>query len=249
MLTIIREKVKIGRNAEHARLEAGWPAAFGRAKSPDYYLACTSLTGANEAWFLVPYASNAAIAEGMKRDDADPVLSAELARLSRADGDLLDGTTTVQTIAQPELSHGAYPDLTKVRFWEITWWRIKPGHEADFAAAAKAYGAAASRAGPSVSYRVYRVIAGVPGLTYVIFSSVDSYEEFDQRASDQQATMRNASDEEQQVFRKFFDEAVISVETNRFRLDPGMSYVSKEVRATDPAFWTPKRPAKAAAQP
>ena len=54
-LRIVREEVKLGRGAEHAKLEAGWPAAFERAKSPDYYLAMDSLTG-SEAWFVQPAA-------------------------------------------------------------------------------------------------------------------------------------------------------------------------------------------------
>lgn len=49
LLTIIREEVKAGRNADHAKIEAGWPAAFARAKSPQHYLAYESLTGPNEA--------------------------------------------------------------------------------------------------------------------------------------------------------------------------------------------------------
>ncbi len=45
LLTIVREEVKVGRAAEHARHEAGWPAAYEKAKSPDYYLALSSITG------------------------------------------------------------------------------------------------------------------------------------------------------------------------------------------------------------
>ena len=44
-LTIVREEVKLGRDAEHTRIEAGWPAAFAKAKSPSSYLALVSLTG------------------------------------------------------------------------------------------------------------------------------------------------------------------------------------------------------------
>ena len=44
-LTIVREEVKLGRGAEHTRIEAGWPAAFSKAKSPSSYLALASLTG------------------------------------------------------------------------------------------------------------------------------------------------------------------------------------------------------------
>ena len=85
LIMIVREEVKNGHNAMHAAHEAGWPAAYAKAKSPNYYLALTSMTGPNEAWYVVPFASHAALGESMKRDDADATLSAELQRLSRGD--------------------------------------------------------------------------------------------------------------------------------------------------------------------
>ena len=60
LITIAREEVKLGRDADHAKVEAGWPAAYEKAKSPDYYLAMTSTTGAPEAWYIGAYASHAA---------------------------------------------------------------------------------------------------------------------------------------------------------------------------------------------
>ena len=33
LLTIVREEVKVGRTAEHAKHEAGWPAAFEKARN------------------------------------------------------------------------------------------------------------------------------------------------------------------------------------------------------------------------
>ena len=38
----MREEVKISRSAEHAKHEAGFPAAYEKGKSPDYYLAMAS---------------------------------------------------------------------------------------------------------------------------------------------------------------------------------------------------------------
>ena len=90
LVTIIREEVKVGRTAEHARNEAGWPAAFGRVNSPDYYLAMTSITGMPEAWYIIPSASNAAAGEAMMRYDKDAATTAELERLSRADAELIN---------------------------------------------------------------------------------------------------------------------------------------------------------------
>ncbi len=249
-LTIIREEVKIGRNAEHAKIEAGWPAAYDKAKSPDFYLALVSMTGPNEAWYVVPQQSHAAIAEGMKRDEADPVLSAELTRLQRADAEVLTNVRVMQAVARPDLSYGPFPDLAKARFWEITWFRVRPGHEAQFDAATKAYTAAAKRATPDASWRTYEIIAGAPSPTFLVFSTVDSYADLDRMVEGGQKTMQGLTADEGAVLQKFAAEGMINSETNRFRLDPRMSYVSKAMRATDPAFWMPKKAsAKVAVQP
>ena len=52
LIEIVREHVRPGRGAEHAKIEAGWPAAFAKVKSPDYYIALVSMTGPTEAWLI-----------------------------------------------------------------------------------------------------------------------------------------------------------------------------------------------------
>jgi hypothetical protein len=242
-LRVIREDVKPGRSAEHARHEMGWPAAFEKAGSTDYYLAMESLTN-NEAWYVIPSASFAAMGEAMARERG-PALAAEMDRLSKLDGDMLNGARTVWLRARPELSHGAYPDLGKQRFWEVTIFRMRPGGEPAFANVAKAYNDSAAKAGVSPVYRVYEVMAGMPAPTFFIFSSVASFAEFDKRFADGQATMQAWTDAEAG---KKFDESLVNSESFRLRLSPEMSYVSKEVRAADADFWMPKK-AMAAAKP
>lgn len=242
LITIVREEVKLGRDADHAKVEAGWPAAYEKAKSPDYYLAMTSMTGAPEAWYVTAYASNAAIGDSMKRDDADAALTAELVRLRRADADMINSVRTIQARARTELSYGAYPNMAKQRFFEITWFRVRPGHELQFEAAAKAYGSSAKRAGVAAAYRVYEIVAGVPGPTYLLFSSMASMGELDQAMMDGEKIMKAANQDEGTALQKLMLEGVINVETQRFRLDPVQSYVPKATRDEDAAFWTPKRP-------
>jgi hypothetical protein len=251
LLSITREEVKPGRAADHAKVEAGWPAAYEKVKSPDYYLALVSITGTNEVWYVSPYASHDAQGASMARDD-EPTLAAELNRLSKADGDLLTGIRRWHARARTDLSYGTYPDLTKMRFWEITTFRVRPGHERHFAEAAKAYVAASGRANSKSAFRTYEVIAGAVGSTYLIFSSVASFADFDQTMGTDEAVMKAATTDEGTLLQKFMSEGVITVETQRFRLDPVQTYVSKEVRAGDPAFWLPKKPAApkpAATQP
>jgi len=244
IIQIFREQVKLGRAAEHARIEAGWPAAFAKAKSPNHYLAMTSLTGASEAWFIVPYASNAVAADEMKLEESDTTLAAELQRLSRADAEVLNDSRSIQAVARTDLSHGAFPNLAKQRYWEITIFRVRPGHVTDFEAAAKAYGTATDRTAPGFSYRVFEVTAGMPGPTYLVFASVESYAQFDDMMANGMKTMQSLTPEERTTLQKFSADGLLNSETNRFQLNPVMSYVSPETRATDPTFWMPKRPAR-----
>ena len=85
---------------------------------------------------------------------------------------------------------------------------------------------------------VYQVIAGLPTPTFLLFSSVESYAAFDKTLADEIATLKGATPEETAIFKKYGD-AMISEETQRFRVDPLQSYVSKETRARDPEFWSP----------
>ena len=240
-LRIQREEVKFGHNADHEGTEAKWPALYERVKSTDYYLALETLSGANEVWFIQPSTSYAAMGEAMARDN-DPAVRAELDRLFRADAEHVNSGRSVELRARPEYSSGDYPDLAKQRFWDVTVFRMRPGTEEAFAAMAKAYGAARGRAGASLGYRVYEVTAGMPGPTWFIFSSVTSFADFDKMSSEGEATMKAMTADDAPIGKKF-NEGLISAETFRLRLNPRMSYVSKDVRATDPAFWMPKMPA------
>ena len=80
----------------------------------------------------------------------------------------------------------------------------------------------------------------MPSPTYLVFSSVTSFGDFDKAMAADAATMKAATEEERNTLEKFSADGLINTETVRFRLDPVMSYVPREVRAQDPAFWIPK---------
>lgn len=244
-LHIYREHVKAGRAAEHSKWESGWVAAYEKVKSPITYLGLVSVTGPTEAWYLIPLSSQAAFGEMTAREAADPALSAELDRLSKGDAEFVSETTALQAVARPELSHGAFPDLATMRFWDIGTFRVKPGHGEEFEAAVKAYSAAAGRSAPNASWRTYEVVAGAPDGTFLFFSSVASFGDFDKAREEGEATMKGLTSDERNVVQKLFADGTVSSGSNRFRLDPAQSYVPKETRQKDPAFWMPKAAAKA----
>src|SRR6476659_851375 len=151
-LQVIIEDVKVGHDDEHSKLEAGWPAAFEKAKSPYYGIGMVAMTGAPQAWFLTPFENQQAMGDNLKRNADDPILAAELSRLARADAAHITNLRQVLLAARKDLSHGAFPDAGRQRFYEVTIFRVRPGHEEPFVAAAKAYGSAAGRSAPNTAY-------------------------------------------------------------------------------------------------
>lgn len=240
LLNIVRETVKPGRAAEHSKHEAGWPAAYEKAKSPDYYIAMTSMTGPTEAWYVASWDSHAAYGDSMKRDDKNEALSKDLERLALKDSEYISDIRNIQAAAIPELSVGKFPEMSKVRFFQVMTLRVRPGAEVLFEQAAKAYAAAAKRVNPDVSYRMYAVIAGMSGPTFLAFSTVEEYSEFDGKVRDEQALWKTASADELEALQKFGKEGLVFTEVNRYRLDPRQSYVPKETRDKDPEFWSGK---------
>jgi hypothetical protein len=240
IVQIYREHIKPGHGAAHRANESGWPDAFAQAKSPDYYLAMESMTGSPEVWFVGNQESYTAWGKAMERDAANATLTAATDRLSAADAEHLDGMDILEAVAAPELSHGAFPDLNTQRFWNITIWRIRPGHDADFVQAHAAYAKIASTSAPNASWRTYSVTGGMPTGTYITFSSVASFDQFDRNMAEGEATDKAMTPQDQAMFSKFFSEGVISHVSNKYRLDASMSYVSPETRASDPAFWNKK---------
>jgi len=65
-------------------------------------------------------------------------------------------------------------------------------------------------------------------------------DQFDAMMAEGMGAEKAMTPAERDLFQKFATEALISAETNRYRLDPAMSCVSAETRAADPAFWSKK---------
>ncbi len=240
VISIIREKVKVGHVAAHSRHEAGWPAAFEKAKHPYHYLALSSITGPDEAWFVIPYESHAKMGDDFERTDANKELSAETERLQIEDAQHVDSVSVIHAVGRKDLSYGDFPDIVQMRLFEVTVYSVRPGHEKEFEEAAKAYGAATKRAGVKTSFRTYQVLAGLPAPTFLIFSSMKDFADMDKGGEEFAKTMGAANDQEKSAMSKGMREAVLKEETTRFRIDPKMSYVSIETRKKAPDFWLPK---------
>jgi hypothetical protein len=238
VLIIYREDVKVGHGAEHENVEAGWPAAYAKVKSPNSYIAITSITGAPEAWFLAPYANWKGLGDAVKLD-GDPAIAPELARLQKADAEHISTARGIHLVGRPDLSTGTFPSVAKNRFYEITIFRVRSGHEQEFEGIARIFQAAYKKTAPEASWRLYQVVAGMPGPVYMVFSSQQALADLDALQARGMAVMGSFSADEQKALQKFASEGLINSETQRFAVSGRMSYVDDATAATDPNFWRP----------
>jgi hypothetical protein len=241
VLRIFQEDVKFGHGADHETVEAGWPAAFAKAKTAASYIALTSLTGTSQAWFIEPSASWKVVGDSMKAEGDNAELAAELKRLQKADAEHVTGGRTLHLVGRPDVSAGPFPAVGKVRFYEITTFRVRPGHEQEFEQLAKVFQTGYKKAAPQSGYRVYQVVAGAPGPTYMVFGSFESFGDLDKEQAIGQSVMATFSADEQRALQKFSAEGLINSESQRFAMNGPMSYVDQATIDQDPAFWRPKK--------
>ena len=252
VLQIWREEVKPGQAAAHARTESGWPRAFAKANWPVHYIAMTSVTGLTEAWYLTGYPNLAAYEADRNNSDKNAALTAELNRLSTADAAHINSVRSILTAYRPEMSYRTGGNIATMRYFQVTTYRVRPGYENEFTEAWRAVVAAHERANMQERWAFFQVMSGAPAGTFLYFSAMKSLAEQDALGPMHTApAYRDAQgDEGRRQMRDLMRSGVITSDTQIFAFDPRMSYVSKEMAAADPDFWTPKPPApRPAAKP
>ncbi len=242
VLQIFREEVKPGKNAAHERHETGWPRAFAKANSSTYYIAMTSMTGPNEAWYLTGYDSLAAWEKDNQANDHNPALSAELQELSTLDGDMLSGVRSVVASFQKEMSYmGSTTPMGQMRYLYVTTVRVRPGHQDEYAEINKILREAHAKAGIAERWSVFQVNMGMPRGTYLMIQPLKSLAEVDDFARTHGDAFQAAIGEEgSKKLRELSSAAILSTQTDIFAFSPKMSYPPKEWVDADPAFWAPK---------
>jgi len=250
VLNILREEVKAGRNAAHETLETGYVQAFSQAKWPNGWLGMTTLSGTNEAWFISPFASFAALEKDRLDTEKNPALLHQLEQLDQRDAEFRTGQRSMVAVFNKEMSYHPEripPGMPKARYFTVLTVRMRPGHNVEFNQAVRMYLEAMERANIEGSSATYQVVSGAPGGTYLVFCPLKSLAEFDAGAAREQAIFAALGTENGPKLLKLIADSFLTTETTLFAISPKMSYVSKEWAAADPDFWAPKP--KVAAKP
>jgi hypothetical protein len=242
VLQITREWLKPGKTgAVHDASEAAFVAAASRGKLHGHYVALNSISGKARALFMFRYPSFAAMEEDQRIIDKSPALTAEFERALSADGELLEGTDTGVFTYDEELSYHPHPDLSHARYYELTLFHVRPGHDADWHKAVKMYQDACDKAKNGAHWGMYDLAFGGEGGTYLALSHRDSMKEIDDIfAGGKKFVEAMGGEAAMQKFDELVGQAIDSSRAELFAINPKQSYAEDAWIKGDPDFWQSK---------
>ncbi len=247
VLVITREYTKPGKSGtQHEKTESLFVQAMARAKWPTHYIAVESLSGKSRALFLTGYDSFEAWEKDTLATQKDATLSAALDRAWAADGELLSETDGGAFVFREEYSLRPEVDIAHMRYFEISLFQVKHGHDKDWDEIVKLVMAAYKKI-PDVHWATYASVYGSPDNTYVIFNPMKSLAETDKGFAMDKEFEAAMGEEGMKKLNELSAAAIESSQTNLFAFNPRMSYPADEWVKADPEFWKPKAAAAPAA--
>jgi hypothetical protein len=249
VLVINREYTKPGKTGSaHERAESAFIVAAKANKAPFHYLGMTSMTGPDRSLFFSAYPSFTAWADESKAMDKLPALGPALDRAMLADGDLLSETDTTVWTRDDEKSLNP-GNLVGMRYMEITVFRIKPGHGAEWDEAVKMVKDAYKKGVPEANWSMFQEYFGTPGNGYIVIVPLKSVGDIDGRIASGPKFAAAMGKDGMKKLDALVASCVEEEQTNLFHFDPKMSIPWPEWVAAEPDFWAPKHAAPPATKP
>ena len=241
VLSVIREFLKPGKGGMgHDKSESAFVQAFSHAKWPTHYLAVDSLSGKPRSLFLVGYDSFEAWEKDNNAAQKNSALAAALDHASAADGELLSEVNMAAFLYNEDYSYHSAVDIAHMRYFEISLFHLRPGHQKEWDDAVKMVNAAYAKAIPDAHWAAYEAVYGQPGDTYVFFTPMKSMAEIDQAFMANKKFAAAMGEDGMKKLGELSAASIESSETNLFAFNPRISYVSDDWVKADPGFWSPK---------
>jgi hypothetical protein len=245
VLLIVREDIKPGTMGTHNRHSAEFAGIFNRLQTPNHRIALVPVAGSENEVIYLSGADTFAELEGIqkatdkKMSGASGNMKADLDRLDKEAPALHAGMRDMLAVFRPDLSYSPVVNLPTMRYFAVTTVRVRPGQEDQYAEYVNnMVKVARDKAKAELHIAAFQIIAGSPSTTYMFLRPMKSLAEYDLRIGPR---VREAmGDDQKKKADKMAGETVQFSETSVYAMSPQMSYVSKEMMAGDPAFWTPK---------
>jgi hypothetical protein len=242
VLLIQREFLKPGKaGSSHEKTEAAFVRAMSAAKWPTNYFGMDSMSGASRALFFIGYPSFEAMEKDNLAMQKNPTLAAGIDRATQADGDLLSSYEASIFLYREDMSfHAGTVNIAQMRYFEITQFVIKPGHNKEWEELVKIYTTNYSKAVPDARWATFERYYGTgSGATFIVTTPMKSLSEVDKSFGDSKKFMDSMSGSDKKKMEELEAECIDTEMTNLFAFNPKESYPPQEWIKTD-SFWKPK---------
>ena len=134
--------------------ESAFVQAMTRAKWPTHYFAVSAITGKPRVLFFTGYDSFEAWEKDVQATQKNATLSAALDRAAVADGELLSDSDPPRWSIARNTACVRRSIFAHMRYFEISLYRVRPGHDADWDTIVKMVKAAYEKI-PDVHWAIY----------------------------------------------------------------------------------------------
>lgn len=240
VLAITREYTKPGKAGTiHEKSESAFVQAMRAAQWPTHYIAADSLSGKSRSLFFTGYDSFEDMEKDALATQKNATLSAALDKASMADGELLTEMDMGDFTFNEEYSLRPAVDIPHMRYFDITVFQVRPGHEKDWDDLVKMYKAAYEKI-PDGHWVTYQGVYGGPNGIYLVFVPMKSASEIDHSLAENKQFVEAMGPEGMKKLGELSAACIESSQSNLFVFNPRMSYVQDEWIKADPEFWSPK---------
>jgi len=238
VLVIQREYLKPGKSgAIHAKSEANFIQASNDAKWPTHYIAMDSLSGPTRALYIFAYDSFEAYGKDQEAQAANPTFAAAIDAASLSDGELLERYDSQAYHYHPEMSVHAAVDVPHQRYWELTVYKIKPGHEKEWNDLVRMYVDGFNKI-PDAHWATFESQYGENnGGTWLVVNPMRSLNEVDKGMANGKAFMAAMGDAGMQKAGVLAAACIESSQTNLFVVNSKESYVDASWATTAPEIY------------
>ena len=242
VLVIDREFTKPGKaGTVHEKSESAFVKAMAAAKWPTNYIAMDSLTGVNRALFIMGYDTFDAWEKDTAAQAKNAALSAANDRAWVVDGELLASTDMSAFAFRPDQSQPGDIEIAKMRYFDITMYKVKMGHAREWDELVKIYVDGYKKAAPDVNWATYEGMYGANnGGEFLVIQPLKSLAEVDKGFGDNKKFEDAIGESGRKKLAELTAACVDSVQENLFHFNPKMSYPSEHFKTVDPDFWKPK---------
>ncbi|MFY9730261.1 MAG: hypothetical protein WAK24_06615 [Candidatus Acidiferrales bacterium] len=241
-INVVHERLKPGRDAAYDGMLSNIRGDYERFNIPAYWIEMKSITGPDES-FSLNFGDSFDDLQKMGAGVAAGVAAhPELAGLQ--DSLLAENTSSVTNFIAERVDtlgfRAATINFAKMRMLQVTVFHVRPGHEGEFAEAAKSIASVYEKVAGSPAWVIYTVHSGAPVPCYLMLTTLSSLKDEDDASARRGPAMEAAGAAVQQRLQEIARSAYDSIETNIYVVNPHLSHMPKDFTAEDPAYWMPK---------